>query len=84
MFKYVVITLFVASLLAPGFAMADKHEMKKDGSVADKAVGVVKENPGTSVGVVACGVAVAFFPPALLLCTGSVGVGAGVDYSNKE
>ena len=84
MIKYAVIALFAASLLVPGFAMADKHEMKKDGNVADKAVEVVKDNPGTSVGVGACGVAVAFFPPALLVCAGGVGAGAGVDYTNKK
>jgi hypothetical protein len=55
----------------------------EDKSVTDKAVTVVKENPGASVGVAACGVAVAFFPPALLICGGAIAAGAGVDHINK-
>lgn len=83
MIKYAVLALFAASLLAPNLVLAADHE-KKDGSYTDKAVGVVKENPGSSVGVVACGVAIAFFPPALLVCGGAVAAGAGVDYTNKK
>ena len=43
----------------------------------------IKENPGTSVGLAACGVAIAFFPPAALVCGGAIAAGAGVDQANK-
>ncbi len=46
---------------------------------ADATVELVKEHPGKSTGVVACGVIVAFFPPALLLCGGALVAGTGVD-----
>jgi hypothetical protein len=66
--------------VAPTFSFAAE---KKDTYTTSKAVKVVKENPGVSVGVVACGVAIAFFPPALLICGGAVAAGAGVDHVSK-
>ncbi|MFP6736127.1 MAG: hypothetical protein VB959_20105 [Rhodospirillales bacterium] len=73
--------------LAPAVAFAqekmDKSTMDTvtEGAkkAADAAVGLVKEHPGKSTGVVACGVIVAFFPPALLLCGGALVAGTGVD-----
>ena len=73
--------------LAPAVAFAqekmDKSTMDTvtEGAkkAADATVGLVKEHPGKSTGVVACGVIVAFFPPALLLCGGALVAGTGVD-----
>lgn len=66
--------------IAPTYSFAAED---KDSSMSDKAVTVVKENPGISVGVAACGVAIAFFPPALLICGGAIAAGAGVDHVKK-
>jgi len=44
---------------------------------------IITDNPGTTVGVAACGVAVAFFPPALLVCGGTIVTGAAVDAASK-
>ena len=73
--------------LAPAVAFAqekmDKSTMDTvtEGAkkAADATVELVKEHPGKSTGVVACGVIVAFFPPALLLCGGALVAGPGVD-----
>ena len=73
--------------LAPAVAFAqekmDKSTMDTvtEGAkiAADATVELVKEHPGKSTGVVACGVIVAFFPPALLLCGGALVAGIGVD-----
>jgi hypothetical protein len=67
-------------VVAPTYSFAADD---KDGSMTDKAVTVVKDNPGVSVGVAACGVAIAFFPPALLICGGALVAGAGVDHTSK-
>ena len=72
--------------LAPAVAFAqekmDKSTMDTvtEGAkkAADATVELVKEHPGKSTGVVACGVIVAFFPPALLLCGGALVAGTGV------
>jgi len=76
------LALFFMTLvtIAPTYSFAADD---KDSSMSDKAVTVVKENPGTSVGLAACGVAIAFFPPALLICGGVIAAGAGVDHTSK-
>ena len=51
---------------------------------ADATVELVKEHPGKSTGVVACGVIVAFFPPALLLCGGALVAGVDVVADSDE
>ena len=43
------------------------------------AISTVKENPGKSAGVAGCGVAIAFFPPAALICGATIVAGAAVD-----
>ena len=43
------------------------------------AISTVKENPGKSVGVAGCGVAIAFFPPAALICGTTIIAGAAAD-----
>ncbi len=79
--RIILILLFMSFVfIAPTSSFAAE---KKDSSVADKAVTVVKEIPGASVGVAACGVAVAFFPPALLVCGGTIAAGAGIDHVSK-
>lgn len=92
------LTMLIAALMVMGFVsqgiaaglpsveLANSHDKKemKDKSMTDQAIGVVKENPGLTTGGVACGVIIAFFPPALLLCGGAVGAGAGVDHVNKD
>ena len=80
-------TLAGLLVLAPALAFAQQKTEKStidtvtDGAkkAADATVEVVKEHPGKSTGVVACGVAVAFFPPALLVCGGALVAGTGVD-----
>ena len=43
------------------------------------AISTVKENPGKSAGVAGCGVAIAFFPPAALICGAVIAAGVAVD-----
>jgi hypothetical protein len=43
------------------------------------AISTVKENPGKSAGVAGCGVAIAFFPPAALICGAVIAVGVAAD-----
>ena len=71
--------------LAPLTAMANGHAKKemKDQGVVGKTTEVVKTHPGKSAAVVACGVAIAFFPPALLVCGGAAAGGVTVDEVNK-
>ncbi len=79
--RTILMLLFMSFVfIAPTSSFAAE---KKDSSVSDKAVTVVEKNPGVSVGVAACGVAVAFFPPALLVCGGAIAAGAGVDHVSK-
>ena len=58
------------------------------------AVATVKENPGKSAGVAGCGIAIAFFPPAALICGATIvagavppgswmGAGSGIDISSS-
>jgi hypothetical protein len=67
-------------MTAPTHTFAAGHQ---DKSITKKAITVIEKNPGASVGVAACGVAVAFFPPALLVCGGVLTLGVGVDQTNK-
>lgn len=84
---FIALTAAAMLALAPALAFtAEKMEKSTldavtDGAkkAADATVEVVKEHPGKSTGVVACGVVVAFFPPALLLCGGALVAGTGVD-----
>jgi len=69
---------FVA--LLPNYSLAAGHGKT---SIADKTISTIKENPGASAGVAACGVAIAFFPPAVLVCGGTLLAGVGIDQSNK-
>ena len=43
------------------------------------AISTVKENPGKSAGVAGCGVAIAFFPPAALICGAVIAGGVAAD-----
>ena len=77
-FLFLLFMTFI--MAAPNYSFAADD---KDSSMTDKAVTVVKDNPGASVGVAPCGVAVAFFPPALLICGGALAAGVGVDHVSK-
>ncbi len=82
-----VAALAVMSFVSQGFAASHSKDMKDKGmveSAVDKSVEVVKDNPGASTGVAACGIAIAFFPPALLVCGGAIAAGAGVDHVSKK
>ena len=84
---FTALTVAAMLALAPAFTFAaEKIEKSTLDTVTDGAkkatdaiVEVVKEHPGKSTGAVACGVVVAFFPPALLLCGGALVAGTGVD-----
>ena len=43
------------------------------------AISTVKENPGKSAGVAGCGVVIAFFPPATLICGAVIAAGVAAD-----
>jgi len=76
----VIVSLTLAIFLL-GFAsssFATSHAKKSAYSTS-----IIKDNPGTTVGVAACGVAVAFFPPALLVCGGTIVTGAAVDAASE-
>jgi hypothetical protein len=64
----------------PNLSFAASHGKT---SVADQAITTAKENPGATAGVAACGVAIAFFPPAALICGGTLAAGMVVDQTNK-
>ena len=84
---FTALTVAAMFALAPGLIFAQEKMEKStldtvtDGAkkAAEATAEVVKDNPGKSTGVVACGVVVAFFPPALLLCLGALVAGTGVD-----
>ena len=85
--SFMALALAVMLGLAPALAFAqekmDKSTMETitagAKNAADATVELVKEHPGKSTGAVACGVVIAFFPPALLLCGGALVAGTGVD-----
>jgi hypothetical protein len=76
-----LLMLFMTFVFVAPSTLFAAEKMEK--SVTDKAVTLVKENPGSTVGIAACGVAIAFFPPALLICGGTIVAGAGVDQVSK-
>ena len=78
----ILITLcFVICItLVSNHSFAASHEKN---SMTDQAVSKIKENPGATAGAAACGVAIAFFPPAALVCGGALAAGMGVDQVNK-
>ena len=78
----ILITLLFATLVitSPMDAFAAGH---KGMSATKGAIEAVKKNPGTSTGIVACGIAVAFFPPAVLICGGTIAAGLGIDQANQ-
>jgi len=84
--KFITLTVAGMLALAPLTAMADGHAKKemKDKGVVGKATDIVTTHPGKSAAVVACGVAIAFFPPALLVCGGAAAGGVAVDEVKKE
>jgi hypothetical protein len=74
----VSLTLAMFLLGVSSNSFATSH-VKKSGYSAS----IIKDNPGTTVGVAACGVAVAFFPPALLVCGGTIFTGVAVDAASE-
>ena len=79
--RTLIALFFITCIVSiPNYSFAADHEKA---SVVDKTISTIKENPGVSVGVAACGVAIAFFPPAALVCGGALAAGVGVDQTNK-
>ena len=76
----IALSFMIPTFLIAGHSLAGHHGKA---TIGDKAISKIKENPGTSVGVAACGVAIAFFPPAALVCGGAIAAGAGLDQANK-
>ena len=74
MFKKCLFFVGVGFFLLSFIALPNNSFAKDDGYGA-----VVSENPGKSIGVVGCGVAIAFFPPAAAVCALTVATGAVVD-----
>ena len=75
------VILFVTLVVSiPNYSFAGRHEKS---TIADKTISTIKANPATSAGAVACGVAIAFFPPAAIVCGGALVAGASVDQVNK-
>ena len=83
-----ITTLIVAGLLALtplSVSAGDNSKTKeKDPNLATKAVEAVQNNPAKSASVVICGVAIAFFPPALLVCGSAAAGGTVVDEISKS
>ena len=72
---------FIISISSlPNLSFAANHGKT---SAADQVISTAKENPGATVGIAACGVAIAFFPPAALVCGGTLAAGMVVDQTNK-
>ena len=74
MFKKCLFFVGVGFFLLSFIALPNNSFAKDDGYGT-----VIKENPGKSIGVVGCGVAIAFFPPAAAVCALTVATGAVVD-----
>ena len=74
MFKKCLFFVAVGVFLLSFLALPHNSFAKDDGYGA-----VISENPGKSIGVVGCGVAIAFFPPAAAVCALTVATGAVVD-----
>ena len=74
MFKRCMVFLGVGVFILSVLALPNNSFAKDDGYGA-----VITENPGKSIGVVGCGVAVAFFPPAAAVCALTIATGAVVD-----
>ena len=70
------LAIFVLGISSDGFATSHTK-------TAAYPTSMITDNPGTTVGVAACGVAVAFFPPALLVCGGTIIAGAAVDAASE-
>ena len=64
-----VFMFFTSMLVTPRLSYAEENV----------AISTVKENPGKSAGVAGCGVAIAFFPPAALICGAVIAVGVAAD-----
>ena len=79
--RTIIALSFVTCLaLLPNYSFTADHG---GNSMVNETMSTIKENPGTSAGVAACGIAVAFFPPAALVCGGTLLAGVGVDQANK-
>jgi hypothetical protein len=79
--RLLIVLLFITFVIAsPTNTFAAGH---KKTSATEKTLAVIKKNPGASAGVAACGIAVAFFPPALLVCGGTLAAGLGLDQARK-
>ena len=74
MFKRCLFCVGIGIFLLSFLALPNDSFAKDDGYGA-----VISENPGKSVGVVGCGVAIAFFPPAAAVCALTIATGAVVD-----
>ena len=64
-----VFMFFTSMLVTPRLSYAEENV----------AISTVKENPGKSAGVAGCGVAIAFFPPAALICGVVIAGGVAAD-----
>jgi hypothetical protein len=82
--RIIIALSFVTCLaLMPNYSFAAGQGKTSMETMANEAISTIKENPGTSAGVAACGIAIVFFPPAALVCGGTLAAGVGVDQSNK-
>ena len=71
-----IVTVFLLGTASNSFAASNAKQSKYSASI-------INDNPATTIGVAACGVAVAFFPPALLVCGGTIVTGAAVDAASE-
>ena len=77
MFKKCLLFIGIGIFLLSFMALPNNSFAKDDSYGA-----VISENPGKSIGVVGCGVAIAFFPPAAAVCALTIATGAVVDEVN--
>jgi hypothetical protein len=75
---FIGLTLAIFILGISSNSFATSHTEKSAYSTS-----MITDNPGTTAGIAACGVAVAFFPPALLVCGGTIVTGAAVDAASE-
>jgi len=61
--------VLTSMLVTPGLSYAEENVV----------ISTVKENPGKSVGVAGCGIAILVFPPAALICGATIIAGAVAD-----
>lgn len=78
-FCFCIILSAAGSLASVSTSHAKSYKPKGFVPASKGVLGEVADNPGKSIGVAGCGVAIAFFPPAALACGALIVTGTAAD-----